>query len=46
MSLSKTIHADGTATITIVLDGIAHSIPVGEWSRLLANAPVIEEAEC
>lgn len=43
MSLSKTYHKDGNATVVIVLDGVAHSMTISEWSKMLATALVIEE---
>lgn len=46
MTLVKTIHKDGSATITLTISvAERYTLTAGEWSKLLATATTIEETE-
>jgi hypothetical protein len=44
MTIEKYIHLDGRETVIVYIDGVlVGSMPIGEWSRIIAKPKITKE---
>jgi hypothetical protein len=46
MTIQKVIHSDGSGMVIVTIGGVREEMTLGEWSKLIATAKVIEEQPC
>jgi hypothetical protein len=45
MRITKTIHKDGSETITVQIEDVIEVVTIAEWSKMIAGPKIVEKSE-